>query len=273
MFLRRLLVAVSVLLATTVAVPASVGSAAAADPYESPGPYDVTVEIGVTHTIYRPADLGTRRHPVIIWGNGTGAVPGAFSLLLRHWASHGFVVAAANTPLANSGQEMLAGARWLISEDNRPGSGYFRRIDGTKIGAAGHSQGGAGAVNAGADPLVDTTIPLQPGPLAAPGKLRGPALFLAGQRDSIVVPWLIVVPMYQAAAQVPAVYGELGGANHFEPVIDGGGYRGMMTAWFRFHLMGDEQARSEFFGPSCGPCADPAWTDVRRNAKARQIPG
>lgn len=42
----------------------------------------------------------------------------------------------------------------------------------------------------------------------------------------------------------------------------------MMTAWFRFHLMGDQQAGALFFGPSCGLCTDPAWTDVRRNANA-----
>lgn len=269
MFLRRLLVAATVLLATTVAAPA----VATADPYADPGPYAVTVDIGPTHTIYRPTDLGAGKHPVLIWGNGTGAVPGAYGLLLRHWASHGFVVAAANTTQANSGQEMLAGARWLIKENDRSGSVYFHHIDATKVGAAGHSQGGAGAVNAGADPLVDTTIPIQPGPLAVSSNLRGPAFFLAGQRDSIVLPWLIVVPMYNAASQVPAVYGELGGADHFEPALDGGRFRGMMTAWFRFQLMGDEQARGEFFGPSCGLCTDPAWTDVRRNAKAMQIPG
>jgi hypothetical protein len=269
--MRRLLAAATALLAATavVAVPAT----AAADPYTDQGPYPVTVEIGLSHTIYRPADLGTTTHPVIVWGNGTGVVPGAYSLLLRHWASHGFVVAAANTTQANSGQEMLAGARWLISENTRPGSVYFHRIDGTRIGAAGHSQGGAGAINAGADPLVDTTIAIQPGPLAAPGRLRGPTLFLAGEKDSIVLPWLIVVPLYNGASQVPAVYGELGGANHFEPALDGGRFRGMMTAWFRFHLMGDEQARGRFFGPGCGLCGDPAWTDVRRNAKALQVAG
>jgi hypothetical protein len=37
--------------------------------------------------------------------------------------------------------------------------------------------------------------------------------------------------------------------------------------------MGDEQARGRFFGPGCGLCGDPAWTDVRRNAKALQVAG
>jgi hypothetical protein len=58
-------------------------------------------------------------------------------------------------------------------------------------------------------------------------------------------------------------------------VGDGGGFRGMTTAWFRFWLMGDEQARGEFFGPAatCGICTDPAWSDVRRNTRALAIPG
>ncbi len=264
MFLRRLLVAVTVLLATTLAAPA----VATADPYADPGPYAVAVDIGLTHTIYRPTDLGSGTHPVLIWGNGTGVVPGAYSLLLRHWASHGFVVAAANTTQAGTGQQMLAGARWLISENDRPGSRYFHHIATNRVGAVGHSQGGMGAVNAGADPIVTTTVALQPGPVALSNRLRGPALFLAGEKDSIVLPWLIVVPMYEAADQVPAVYAELGGADHFEPAIDGGRFRGMMTAWFSYQLMGDQQAGSLFFGPSCGLCTDPAWTDVRRNARA-----
>ncbi|WP_236005358.1 alpha/beta hydrolase [Amycolatopsis pittospori] len=53
----------------------------------------------------------------------------------------------------------------------------------------------------------------------------------------------------------------------------GGGFRGAITAWFRFWLSGGERARGEFFGPSCGLCRDGEWSDVQRNAKAPAVSG
>ncbi|WP_244180811.1 hypothetical protein [Amycolatopsis pretoriensis] len=91
------------------------------------------------------------------------------------------------------------------------------------------------------------------------------------QLDVIVVPALLVIPRYYAASQVPAVYGELAGATHFTPAGDGGGFRGAITAWFRYWLAGDQQARGVFFGPGCTLCADPAWSKVLRNAKALEV--
>jgi len=69
------------------------------------------------------------------------------------------------------------------------------------------------------------------------------------------------------------VFGELGGASHATPAGGGGGFRGPLTAWFRFHLMGDEQARGEFFGTGCGYCTSAAWSDFQRNARALAVPG
>lgn len=236
--------------------------------WAEPGPFPVTVEaLDEAHTVYRPTDLGGAGlpHPVIVWGNGTGVTPAAYDGLLRHLASQGFVVAAADTPNAGSGREMLDGAAALIRANDTPGSRYFGRIDTGRIGAAGHSQGGGGAIAAGADPRIRTTVPIQPGPQGSVEALRGPTLLLGGQLDVIVPPALLVIPRYERADQVPAVYGELAGATHFTPADDGGGFRGAITAWFRYWLMDDVQARGEFFGPACGICTDPAWSDVRRN--------
>ncbi|OLR93241.1 alpha/beta hydrolase family protein [Actinokineospora bangkokensis] len=264
MKLRALLLATATMAAALVATtpPAQ----AVAPSWSAPGPYAVTVEIGLVTTVYRPARM-QGRHPVIIWGNGTGGIPGVYTGLLRHLASHGFIVAAANTPMSNSGLEMLAGAAWLRAEDSRRGSAYYGHVDIEHVGAAGHSQGGAGAIVAGADPLVDTTVALEPGPLADPAKLHGPALYLAGSEDTIVNPDLLVKPLYARTTQVPAVYAELAGADHFTPLPDGGGFRGVITAWFRYNLSGDQQAAAEFTTP-CGLCTSPGWTEVDRNALA-----
>lgn len=108
-------------IATTPQVTASVPSSY----YEKAGPHGVTVtQGGPDHTLFYPSDLGAggAQHPVLIWGNGTGASVAEYEVQLRHIASWGFVIAAANTPQSGSGQEMLAGARFLIAEDKRAGS-------------------------------------------------------------------------------------------------------------------------------------------------------
>ena len=63
------------------------------------GPYQVTVQNDAAHTYYSLSTLGANGvdHPIILWGNGTGTTPPTYDGLLRHLASHGFVVAAANT--------------------------------------------------------------------------------------------------------------------------------------------------------------------------------
>ncbi|MGH3712285.1 MAG: hypothetical protein ACRDT4_02315 [Micromonosporaceae bacterium] len=246
--------------------------------YEAPGPHAVTkVQGGPDHTLYYPTNLGAggTQHPVLIWGNGTGATPESYDAQLRHLATWGFVVAAANTTQSGSGQEMLAGARFLIAEDQRSGSVFYGKIDETKIGAAGHSQGGGGTIAAGADPIVDTTIPIQPGPQGSVPQLKGPSLFVAGQYDYIVPSWY-VKSRYSQAGHVPAIFAELRGSDHFFPGETRVRLIGVVTAWFRFWLAADEQARGIFFGPasSCGICNDrAAWSAVARNSRAQAIPG
>ncbi|WP_436763473.1 alpha/beta hydrolase family protein [Streptosporangium sp. V21-05] len=254
----------------SITAPATVSAA----DFGAPGPYATTVEVGAVTTLYYPRDIARsdRRHPVIVWGNGTFAFPVVYRDLLLHWASHGFVVAAANTPQSNLGVSMRAGIDLLTRRNADPGSVFHDRVDLERVGASGHSQGGAAAIVVGADPRVDTILPIQPGPLANINAVHGPALLLAGQRDSIVFPALVRA-FYNAAGHIPAIYGELRGADHFTVVGGAGPFAAPTTAWFRLHLMGDQTARAQFFGPACGICADTrTWSDVRRNTRATQIP-
>lgn len=273
---RRLLITLMAVLATVALtlVPARAdGFPSVGGDWSGPGPYRVSVQVGVVTTLYYPGDIGssTRRHPVIIWGNGTFAFPVVYRDLLIHYASQGFIVAASNSTQSDTGISMRLGIDLLTGLDSTAGSPFHDHVDLAHIGAAGHSQGGAGAINAGSDPRVGTIAAIQPGPLASTTGLHGPALFLAGQRDVIVWPPLVRA-FYDSATQVPAVYAELKGATHFTTVGDGGGFRGLTTAWFRAHLMGDPQARAEFYGPDCGYCADSILSGFRRNARAVQPP-
>jgi len=261
---RRLLIPLLLVL-TLGAAPAH----ATTTNWGAPGPYATAVEIGAVNTLYYPRDIAAsdRRHPVIVWGNGTGGAPLVYRELLLQWASHGFIVSAANTPMSNLGISMRAGIDALARRDADPSSVFHGKVDLTRIGASGHSQGGAAAIVVGADPRVDTILPIQPGPLADIDDVHGPAFLISGQRDSIVWPALVKA-FYNDADHIPAVYGELRGANHFTVVGDPGPFAAPTTAWWRFQLMDDPQARAMFYGPDCGICADRAtWSDVRRNAR------
>ncbi|MEU2507506.1 acetylxylan esterase [Streptomyces sp. NPDC007863] len=261
---------------TTATAPATAaGIPPVGTDWDRPGPYEVDVDIEVVHTFYHPRAMGAsgERHPVVIWGNGTGAVPGIYSSLLRHWASHGFIVAAANTPTSNFALSMRAGIDVLERRNADPGSEYFGRVDLARIGSAGHSQGGAAAVNAAVDARVDTAVPIQPGPLTDPDLTGVPVFYLAGERDLTVWPALVKA-LYRDSDHLPAVYGEVRGAGHLSSIGDGGDFRAPTTAWLRFWLMDDENARGFFFGPDCGYCADDElWSGWDRNERARLIPG
>ncbi|MFJ9779845.1 acetylxylan esterase [Amycolatopsis sp. NPDC101161] len=255
---------------SAVAVPSSAAAVTARD-YEKDGAHQPVKAAGdAAHTLYYPADIttSTARHPVLIWGNGTGATVEQYEVLFTHLASWGYVVAAANTGQSGSGQEMLDGARYLIAENTRPGSAFRDRIDTTAIAAAGHSQGGGGAIAAGADALVKTTIPIMPGPQGAEKALHGPAFYVSGQAD-VIVPAFYVRARFAATTQVPAVYGQLAGATHF---LQGDTrYRliGAITAWLQYQLAGDQAAKGVFFGPAPALKQDTAaWSDFARNQRA-----
>ncbi|REE97348.1 chlorophyllase/cutinase-like alpha/beta fold protein [Thermomonospora umbrina] len=262
----------SVTAGLTTASTSATGIPSVGTAWSAPGPYTVQVDTAPEHTLYRPAALGANgeKHPVVIWGNGTGASPSAYDKLLRHWASHGFIVAAANTAQANNGTKMRAGIDLLTRRNTEAGSPYQGRVDLENIASAGHSQGGAGALNAAADARVDAVLPIQPGPLTDSDRMDEPALFLAGQKDWIVSP-AMVKRLYNDAAHVPAIYAEVRGAGHFGPPA-GGPFLGPTTAWLRHWLLADPKAGAAFFGPSCGYCSDTTlWSAWQRNAKATAL--
>lgn len=260
------------------AAPASAGSGcgATARPWEERGPYAVVVDRSQSgHTVLRPESPGTRgcvRHPVVLWGNGSGTRPSTYGPLLRNVASHGFVVVAADTPAAGTGREMLAGLDVIAARDTRDGDPLRGHVALDRVATLGHSQGGGGAVRAGADPRVDTVVALQPSALGGIEDVGGPLLLLAGDQDPIIAP-AAVEPLFRAASRVPAVYGVLRAADHGTAALAGGGYRGAITTWLRFQLMADERARSQYFGARCRQCTSPAWAAFRRNAKAGAVRG
>jgi predicted dienelactone hydrolase len=230
-------------------------------PFEEDGPYSTTRDTGFSCTVYRPISLDGD-HPVIVWGNGTGASPTVYGSGLEHWASWGFVVAAANTSNAGSGEEMLDCIDYLA------GRSYADDLDFTNIGASGHSQGGGGTIMAARDDRITATAPMQPYILGlghetlSQYQQQAPMLLLSGSADTLAGPTLNQAPVYRRV-DVPVFWATLNGASHFEPTGDFGDFKGITTAWWLYQLEGNSDAASLFTG-ACSACDISGWDMERK---------
>lgn len=241
---------------------------------------------GFAYDLWLPQNLGRGGvlHPVITWGNGTGAPPSAYASLLSHLASWGFVVIASRQPMAGSGRELRDAVAWLQAENQRSGSPFFHRLAMDRVGAMGHSQGAMGAMNAMRDSggrirsTVAIAVPAQSfcpamGVCTDPARYSAGSLFLVnGSQDLNVSPstqhaqaaglqsnlaYYLALP-----GHLPKAWGTLLGVGHSDvmgqPACSGGdpacitgvwGFLGYPTAWMMDQLQGNATAHAVFATP------------------------
>jgi hypothetical protein len=113
------------------------------------GPNPVVIEHDqtlATHTIYRPANLGSSKHGVLVWGEGGCAKNGlTFPEFLTEIASHGFVIIADGPPVENAGRGGPGGGGGAPRAGGPPPAGA---APGGPAGAApGAGPGGPGRGN------------------------------------------------------------------------------------------------------------------------------
>lgn len=238
--------------------------------YAGYGPWSTRIVVNTgpagAYTLFLPVPLKDGlSHPIITWGNGTGATPTDYKPLLNHLASHGFVIVASNATWTGTGVEMLQGLDWMISENSTAGSDYYQTLDTAHVAAVGHSQGGGGALHAAADPRITTIVPIEPSPQPdAMASLHQPMLLLCGGRDDVVLARAYCTHYTFNPSPVPTFYGILEDATHFTPTgftpDSQDGFAGPVTAWLRYMLVGDTAAGDVFVGADCMLCSDSAWT-------------
>jgi hypothetical protein len=221
-------------------------------------------------TMFRPSDLaqGGLCHPVITWGNGTGASPSMYGVLLRHLASHGFVVIASNSPNVAQGTPapMVVGVTWVLAQNDDSTSVLYHRIDTSHVGATGHSQGAMATSQAAADSHITTCVPIEGAMVQR--NLHGPAMFFCGGQDTLVG-CSGAQSALDAVTTLPAMMAEYLSVDHgswmsfmgTKPSV----VEATVTAWMRVHLMGDTALRSWFYGASCKLCTDSGWVISRKN--------
>ncbi len=219
-------------------------------------------------------------YPTITWGHGAGGQPSYYTTVLHMIASHGFVVIASTAGNVQDGgtagnqfrNQMVQVAEWVVEQNGESSSVLYGKIDPDKIGAAGHSQGGYGAGEAGQNPLIATSVQISGAVGSA--NLQGPTFIICGGLDTNSGARCSDHPSgaYSGSSGVPAFFGECLNADH-----GNWGFEMMMTdkthphditqamiAWFRYHLMGDEVYRSWFYGDDCHLCTHSNWSIQRK---------
>lgn len=128
------------------------------------GKYQVVMEVDPTlegHTIYHPVDLSAfpkkDKLPVVLMsGPGCDDDGDSFRPFWTEIASHGYMVIATGEPVpegvraamgATTEEDMKAGLDWIISENERPESKYYQKVDTEHIALFGQSCGGVQALN------------------------------------------------------------------------------------------------------------------------------
>ena len=243
--------------------------------FAATGPWAVTTgpatdASGATYTLFYPTNVGASGvdHPILTWGNGTGSTPSNYTATLTHLASWGFVVVASTSGQTGWGNEMLAGANYLVSQNSNPSSIFYQAVDPTKLGALGHSQGATGAVHStiNSDGLITSTVainfvdPIFFNPASQMpdfSRVDDPIFFVTGGSDFLSS--ASAQQNYYNLVAGAAAKAALAGGDHNVVQRAGNGFLGYLTAWMKYTLEGDSFARSAFVGSPSELQSNPAW--------------
>ena len=208
------------------------------------------------YTVYRPAQFKEgEKAPIITWGNGTCAQPEGYGALLRYVASHGFFVVAANSRWVGNGSPMKKGLDFAFAANDDKNSPYYQKLDTTKVGAMGHSQGGQGTVAIVGDARVKAVIIWN-----MTSSTSKPFLAVSGDTDVVrLTPESMRRAVNNASVQAAFLY------YHMVPETgSASGHLTLMTqperviepavAWWKFILGADSESKLYFSGANCKLC-------------------
>lgn len=202
-----------------------------------------------TYIVYYMSELLTHnsKYPIVSWANGTGCPPSLYDGLLRELACAGFIVVASSETMAADGTAQIAAIDFVISENCNKSSALYNKVNSSKIGVIGHSQGGRSSVNAGAsDSRITCVLSLAGSNFVEEAeKLSKPVLFMAGSKDKVVDPQKWIVTAFDAV-KGPAVYASLNGAIHTTCCSNPTAYSNYAINWFNAWSYNDGNLKSMF---------------------------
>ena len=215
-----------------------------------------------TYIVYYMSELLTHdsKYPIVSWANGTGCPPSLYDGLLKEFAKAGFIVIASDETMAADGTVQIAQIDFVIDENSNKSSALYKKVNTSKIGVIGHSQGGRSAVNAGAmDDRINCVISLAGSNYVEEAeKLSKPVLFMAGTKDKVVDADRWLVTAYNAV-KGPAVYASLNGAIHTTCCSNPTAYSRYIISWFNGWFYNDNNYK-DMFKDGGELSQDSAWT-------------
>lgn len=230
--------------------------------------FTADIPAGRTYAASRDAAVEPQLHPVVLFSHGFSGVRVQSTYLTAQLASYGFIVAAPEHPsrdlnavlaLSASGDrtdaidDLSKTLDLLLALNDDPGSPFHATVDPSRVGALGHSAGGAtvlGAANS--DPRIRGYVSMASGwwddtdtadtSTTQPALPAVPSFFIAGSTDGVVPPETVTRPAFEAAPS-PSLLWIIDGAGHnafddFCTFGDGAGVIGVARASGLGNLLG-----------------------------------
>ena len=239
------------------------------------GKYDVSyMENGAMQTykkyeIWYPTEIKSsdKKYPVVVFANGTGVKASKSKALFEHLASWGFICIGTEDEYSWNGFSAEMSIRTLLKlNENETVEGYdnvfYQKIDTDNIGITGHSQGGAGVINAITDTkhydIYKTAIALSPSNEELSTaldwdydatKISIPIMLLSSTGNSdenLVINYQQLKSIYNHISNTTLkVMARRNDADHGDMLYFADGY---VTAWFMWQLQNDDEASKAFIG-------------------------
>lgn len=238
--------------------------------------------------VYRPLDIQKAvekegKLPIFLFANG-GCMDTSvgYERMLTQIASHGYVVVAIgemqvfqfDRPEKSTPSSMLKTAMdWIVGEAKRKGSDYYDSVDIDKIGAGGHSCGGAQVLFNAKEARLKTYLIMNSGmggmEMAGASKknlaeLHAPIIYMSGGPSDVA--YKNAEQDYNSIKNVPAVWADNAKAGHTatynQPL--GGSFAKMAIDWLDLQLKGKKQNAPNF--KQTNKDVYPEW-DIQSNEK------
>lgn len=241
--------------------------------YMTNGSFEVSVydepvlQVFKKYVIYYPAELETsdKQYPVIVICNGSGTPISKYPAVPKHYASWGFIVIGTEEENAwnGFGAEMSVRHLQRLNDNEQIEDGkaniFYQKVDLSNVGIVGHSQGGVGVLNAitiqAHRDIYKAAVSLSPTNKVLAHNLEWdydatlvnvPIMLISGEGggDDWVVTGEHLENIYDDIADQKIMV-RRNNTVHNEVLYAPDGY---VTAWFMWHLQGDQDAAKAFAG-------------------------
>lgn len=221
---------------------------------------------GRTYYVYYPENIQSSKktYPVLSWANGTACQPSMYTGMFSELAKGGYIVIASSETMSADGSAQIAALDFVISLNTNSSSLAYKKVNTSKLGAIGHSQGGRSSVNAAVkDSRIKCVVSLAGSNYLEEAEPNStPTFFIAGGSDMIVSPSQWIQPAYDVA-KGPAVYASLNKAIHTTCCTNPEKYSSYILDWCDAWLKGDVKALATFSNNGT-LASDGNWSDFQR---------